>query len=557
MKMTKEHYEALKGRVASLVLHQIPPYRQKLALNPKVRDADLRLLWDAFHATRMFDVYSNQQFDYKDDHIETAMKAIFKDLAVDRLCKIAQTTKTEFIKCSEDSLGLLHSLGAQTSAYDALRGGVQALLTADVAQQLQSFPGDFEVLEDGWVAGELGFLLTDSSADEAGFLRWESHKLGVAIVTPAAGQAAAPWLYSIESLGASETQGCGCVCNSWGELLKALDELNRKLPENAKAAHAQNLAGEVGAALAQLDWVPRPFSNLAQVGYHTAPCTSADGERAVGLCFAKNPTPILTMPVSVDKDFIVKAFAATIRARMGLRGPWNAPETLPPDDDVFELSSGAFARFHAGAWRTPSDDFQEACEQEAVAEGMLGDWRHLYAPLAHFDLKSGDRILCNGFSGTVRARYDESMVEVRVPGGEVCVSASYPNCNPGPRPLAPELRFGRQEGVFWAQDKADKADEIPAFAADLSGAQDRFTDATASRLVCFLAETSFRPEPMRVSEHRFLSGDVCFDVETFSRDFDRWVSQKSHETEVAAVLDAQGWYSVPRQQADTNPTPEM
>ena len=82
MKMSKEHYNVIKERVATLV-PQIPAHTERLRADPRVKNLPLRLLWDVFHAARIYELYSYQQFDYKDTHIETAMRAIFKELKVD------------------------------------------------------------------------------------------------------------------------------------------------------------------------------------------------------------------------------------------------------------------------------------------------------------------------------------------------------------------------------------------------------------------------------------------------------------------------------------------
>jgi hypothetical protein len=47
-----------------------------------------------------------------------------------------------------------------------------------------------------------------------------------------------------------------------------------------------------------------------------------------------------------------------------------------------------------------------------------------------FQFTPGQAVVCNGYPGTVQRMYGEGMVEVRVPGGLTCVSASYPDCYP-------------------------------------------------------------------------------------------------------------------------------
>ena len=81
MKMTQAHYEALKAKVLPLV-PSIPAHRESLKTDPNVKDLDQRVLWDVFHAAKIWRDYSCQEFDYRDTHIETAMRAIFKELNV-------------------------------------------------------------------------------------------------------------------------------------------------------------------------------------------------------------------------------------------------------------------------------------------------------------------------------------------------------------------------------------------------------------------------------------------------------------------------------------------
>lgn len=90
MKMTQAHYEALKAKVMPLV-PSIPAYRESLKTDPKVKNLDQRVLWDVFHAAKIWKDYSYQEFDYLDAHIETAMRAIFKELDVPTATQEADT----------------------------------------------------------------------------------------------------------------------------------------------------------------------------------------------------------------------------------------------------------------------------------------------------------------------------------------------------------------------------------------------------------------------------------------------------------------------------------
>ena len=77
--MSQEHYNYIKEKVIG-VANFIPEYKEHLKTDPRVKDLNKRLLWDVFYSTKIYNNYSYQEFDYKDTHIETAMKAIFKEL---------------------------------------------------------------------------------------------------------------------------------------------------------------------------------------------------------------------------------------------------------------------------------------------------------------------------------------------------------------------------------------------------------------------------------------------------------------------------------------------
>ena len=69
MKMTKEHYKALKEKI-SMVKNNIHKDIQN----------DTHSIWDIFHAAKIFAHYSYQEFDYLDTQIETAIRKILKEL---------------------------------------------------------------------------------------------------------------------------------------------------------------------------------------------------------------------------------------------------------------------------------------------------------------------------------------------------------------------------------------------------------------------------------------------------------------------------------------------
>lgn len=81
MKMSKDHYEFLKKKVSE-ILPKVKEHRKTLEGDPRVKNLKTRWMWDTFHAIRVFDTFSYQEFDYLDVHIETAMRHIFDELKI-------------------------------------------------------------------------------------------------------------------------------------------------------------------------------------------------------------------------------------------------------------------------------------------------------------------------------------------------------------------------------------------------------------------------------------------------------------------------------------------
>lgn len=89
MKMSPAHYADLKARIRPLI-SDIRAHRTELEAqhrnpspwHPLVKDVERRLRWDAFHASRIQSAYGYQAFDYTDEHIDTALRSIFKDLGI-------------------------------------------------------------------------------------------------------------------------------------------------------------------------------------------------------------------------------------------------------------------------------------------------------------------------------------------------------------------------------------------------------------------------------------------------------------------------------------------
>jgi hypothetical protein len=63
----------------------------------------------------------------------------------------------------------------------------------------------------------------------------------------------------------------------------------------------------------------------------------------------------------------------------------------------------------------------------------------------------GDKVICNGYPGAVVGMYSAGMVEVRVPGGLVCVSSSFPDCYPDTAAEASAIHAILQAGFAGAK----------------------------------------------------------------------------------------------------------
>ena len=81
MKMTTEHYNELKTRIQTFA-HEAPAHLERVRLDARCKDIQKRMLWDIFHATKIYSKYTYQQFHYKGTHIETALKKIASELKI-------------------------------------------------------------------------------------------------------------------------------------------------------------------------------------------------------------------------------------------------------------------------------------------------------------------------------------------------------------------------------------------------------------------------------------------------------------------------------------------
>jgi len=90
MKMTPAHYAVLKAKLEPLAdkirAHRLDleaQHRDPHPLRYPVKNVSTRLIWDAYFATGIARDYTYQEFHYTDAHIETAMRAAFRDLKID------------------------------------------------------------------------------------------------------------------------------------------------------------------------------------------------------------------------------------------------------------------------------------------------------------------------------------------------------------------------------------------------------------------------------------------------------------------------------------------
>lgn len=82
MKITGEHYAHMKAAIAE-VCQRINPvdYRAQIITEGKAKDPDKRVRWDYAYAAKLSRFFCDHVYSYADDsHIDTALRAIMKDL---------------------------------------------------------------------------------------------------------------------------------------------------------------------------------------------------------------------------------------------------------------------------------------------------------------------------------------------------------------------------------------------------------------------------------------------------------------------------------------------
>jgi hypothetical protein len=87
----------------------------------------------------------------------------------------------------------------------------------------------------------------------------------------------------------------------------------------------------------------------------------------------------------------------------------------------------------AGAYRTGlalMADCRRFWTDEEIRTAQEIAGRLSYTPGQRFTFTPGQAVNCNGYPGVVVGMYSEGMVNVRLASGQVCVSASFPDCFP-------------------------------------------------------------------------------------------------------------------------------
>lgn len=78
MKIKLEHYLHLKNEISKLDRDLIHEHAVKVRASGKFKDFNKRMRWDLFYAARLHDW--SFDLDYNMDHIDTALRAIMRDL---------------------------------------------------------------------------------------------------------------------------------------------------------------------------------------------------------------------------------------------------------------------------------------------------------------------------------------------------------------------------------------------------------------------------------------------------------------------------------------------
>jgi hypothetical protein len=85
MKIKSEHYSHLKAEIEKLVKFKsknaVLAYKESLKTDDRIKDLDKRFRWDLFKAACLVRFTCENLYNYlNDDHIDTALKSIIKEL---------------------------------------------------------------------------------------------------------------------------------------------------------------------------------------------------------------------------------------------------------------------------------------------------------------------------------------------------------------------------------------------------------------------------------------------------------------------------------------------
>lgn len=86
MKMKTEHYATLRAALVPVITGEhYEAHREALKSDPRVKDLDKRLRWDALYAVSRTSAvpqgFIGSLYEYlNDDHIDTALRAIVRDV---------------------------------------------------------------------------------------------------------------------------------------------------------------------------------------------------------------------------------------------------------------------------------------------------------------------------------------------------------------------------------------------------------------------------------------------------------------------------------------------
>lgn len=86
MKIKPEHYNHLQNEFKKIDPARIAAHRESLQTDPRVKDLEKRLRWDCLWSVGLSRYLSDNIYSYaNDDHIDTALKKIMKELNFESL----------------------------------------------------------------------------------------------------------------------------------------------------------------------------------------------------------------------------------------------------------------------------------------------------------------------------------------------------------------------------------------------------------------------------------------------------------------------------------------